>query len=304
VEMIAEDMQPFSIVENRGFQKLVRLLDSRYTLPSRRTIGRTLIPDIYETTRSKVFGLVSNAKHVAITSDVWTSMNTESYLTATVHFFDTDLQLRTFVLATEKLTSNHTAQYLSEVLHDIFHNWNIRTKVCAIVIDSGAKIKAAVRLMNIEHIPCTAHKLNNIVKKSLKLDSDDQSIVTDDQVQIINLAKLCRSIVGHFKHSEVHTRQLAEKQQQMGLRVLKLKQDVSTRWNSTLTMLERLLEVKEPLIVVSLSIKRCPTMPTNDQWTVIEDLVMLLKPFETLTVQLSYEQKPTLGKVIPLIRGN
>jgi len=90
----------------------------------------------------------------------------------------------------------------------------------------------------------------------------------------------------------------------MGLTVLKLKQDVSTRWNSTLTMLERLLEVKDPLTVVSLSIKQCPTMPTNDQWTVIEDMVMLLKPFETLTVQLFYEHKPTLGKVIPLIRGN
>lgn len=205
--MIAEDMQPFSIVENRGFQKLVRLLDSRYTLPSRRTIERTLIPNVYETTRAKVFGLISNAKHVAITSDIWTSMNTESYLTATVHFFDTDLQLRTFVLTTEKLTSNHTAQYLSEVLHGIFDNWNIQTKVCAIVTDSGANIKAAVRLMNIEHIPCTAHKLNNVVKKSLKLDSDDQ-LLPEEQVQIRILAKLCRSIVGHFKHSEVDTRLL------------------------------------------------------------------------------------------------
>jgi len=236
-------------------------------------------------------------------SDVWTSMNTESYLTATVHFFDADLQLRTFVYATEKLTSNHTAKNLSDVLHGIFHSWNIHSKVCAIVTDSGANIKAAVRLMNIEHIPCTAHRLNNIVKKSLKLDSDDQ-LLPNDQVQIITLIKLCRTIVGHFKHSEVDTRQLAEKQQQMGVSVLKLKQDVSTRWNSTLIMLERLLEVKEPLTVVSLSIKRCPTMPTNDQWTIMEDLVMLLKPFETLTVQLSYEQKPTLGKVIPLVRGN
>jgi len=70
VEMIAEDMQPFSIVENRDFQKLVRLLDSRYTLPSLRTIGRTVIPNLYEITKSKVFGLVSNAKYVAITSDI------------------------------------------------------------------------------------------------------------------------------------------------------------------------------------------------------------------------------------------
>lgn len=303
IEMIAEDMQPFSIVENRGFQKLVKFLDSRYTLPSRRTIERTLIPNIYNDTKLKVFESVSKAKHVAITSDVWTSMNAESYLTATVNFFDADLQLKTFVLSTEKLTFNHTAQHLSEVLRGIFHDWNIQTKVCAIVTDSGANIKAAVRLLGISHIPCTAHKLNNIVTNSLKLDFDGPS-KPDDQVQIITSVKLCRSIVSHFKHSEVHTRLLVEKQQQMCLNVLKLKQDVPTRWNSTLIMLERLLQIKEPLTVVSLSIKRCPTMPTNLQWTIVEDLVMLLKPFETLTVQLSYEKKPTLGKVIPLIRGN
>ncbi|XP_050521022.1 uncharacterized protein LOC126894216 isoform X2 [Daktulosphaira vitifoliae] len=31
--------------------------------------------------------------------------------------------------------------------------------------------------------------------------------------------------------------------------------------------------------------------------------VTLLKPYESLTVQLSSEKRPTLGKVIPLIRG-
>lgn len=188
VEMIAEDMQPFSIVENCGFQKLIRFLDSRYTIPSRRTIERTLIPNKYESTRSKVFELVSKAKHVAITSDIWTSMNTESYLTVTVHFFDTKLQLRTFVLNTKKLTAKHTAQYLSEVLKSIFDDWNILTKVCAIVTDSGANIKAAVRLLKIGHIPCTAHKLNNIVKNSLQLDSEE--LLPNNQAEIRTLYKV------------------------------------------------------------------------------------------------------------------
>lgn len=81
---------------------------------------------------------------MAFTSDIWTSMNTESFLTATVHFFDVDLELRTFLLTTEKLTSNHTAKYFSEVLHGIFHSWNIQNKVCAIVTNFGVNIKAAV----------------------------------------------------------------------------------------------------------------------------------------------------------------
>lgn len=89
----------------------------------------------------------------------------------------------------------------------------------------------------------------------------------------------------------------------MGSTVLKLKQDVSTRWNSTLIMMERILQVKEPLTLAALSIGYSK-IPSQDQWVIIEDLVLLLKPFEQLTTQISYENKPTIGSVIPLIRGN
>lgn len=61
---------------------------------------------------------------------------------------------------------------------------------------------------------------------------------------------MCRCIVGHFKHSEVAARVLREKQEQLRVPVLKLKQDISTRWNSTLVMLKRLLKVKEPFTLV------------------------------------------------------
>lgn len=46
-EMIVGNMQLYSIVENHSFQKLLKLLDSRNTLPTRRTIGRTLTPNLY-----------------------------------------------------------------------------------------------------------------------------------------------------------------------------------------------------------------------------------------------------------------
>lgn len=142
--MIAEDIQSLSIVENKGFKKLINLLDSRYTLPSRRTIGRTILPDLYESTRVMVqYCLLS--------------------------MFVRFLNLKTFVLTTRKLTFSNTAQYLSEVLTNIIKEWEIETKVVAIVSDSGANIKAAIRLLEINHIPCVAHKLNNAVKTALKI---------------------------------------------------------------------------------------------------------------------------------------
>lgn len=158
-------------------------------------------------------------------------MNTDYFITTTAHFFDVDFNLRTFVLTTEKLLANHTGHYLSDVLNKTFNEWNIKSKISAIVLDSGANIKSAVNILKIPHLSCVAHMLNLVVKHSLVTDScrehDDMrtsDTVERDEMKCIII--LCQSIVRHFKHSEVSTRLLSEKQQQMSVPVLKLKQDI------------------------------------------------------------------------------
>lgn len=97
---------------------------------------------------------------------------------------------------------------------------------------------------------------------------------------------------------------LAEKQTQLGsLKLLKLKQDVRTRWNSTYFMLERLVKLKEPISIVSITFKEVSDNLNSEEWSIIEDILSLLKPFHNLTVELSGEQYPTIAKVIPLVRG-
>jgi len=81
---------------------------------------------------------------------------------------------------------------------------------------------------------------------------DDNDVLEPNECQNLNdLFKKCRSIVTYLK-SEVANRKLAEKLTQLGASKLKLKQDVSTRWNSSLLM-ERLVELKELLTCAMLS---------------------------------------------------
>jgi len=124
--------------------------------------------------QNKVKVSLNNAEHVAITTDIWTSINTDSYFTLTVHFLS-ETVLKTFVQCTKKLESNHTSVCLSEIMTNELYNWNIFHKVVAVVTDGGANIKAAVRLMNLSHLPCIAHKLNLVVQKALQL-SDDEGV--------------------------------------------------------------------------------------------------------------------------------
>lgn len=78
---------------------------------------------------------------------------------------------------------------------------------------------------------------------------------------------------------------------------------MSTRWNSSLLMLERLVELKEPLTYAMLSLKDGPVMLNAQEWEVIEDAIPILKPFEVMTNELSGENYSTLAMVIPLVRG-
>jgi len=158
--------------------------------------------------------------------------------------------------------------------------------------------------MDIPQIPCTAHKLNLIVQQSLEMSEVDEA-ERDETGGLKNILKKCRNIVAFFKRSEVGNRILVEKQKQLGInKVLKVKQDVRTRWNSTLIMLERLVQLKEPLTIVIISLTEAPIFLDHDEWNIVEDIIPLLRPFNCLTVELSAEQYPTISKVIPLIRGN
>ncbi|KAJ8969196.1 hypothetical protein NQ314_001867 [Rhamnusium bicolor] len=89
----------------------------------------------------------------------------------------------------------------------------------------------------------------------------------------------------------------------MNLPILKLKQDVSTRWNSCLIMLERLLKIKDALCVVVSQLPKVPDFLNADEWIILHDCVKILKPAEDMTKILSAEKYPTISLVIPLYRG-
>jgi len=131
----------------------------------------------------------------------------------TAHFIRGN-SLNTVVLCTKKLLNSHTGENLAEILLTEFNNWGIQNKIAAIVLDGGSNIKAAVRLMDLPHIPCTAHKLNLIVSQALmtNLDYDEEvSFEDNDADQIKLLLKKCRGIVVIFKRSEVGNRHLVER---------------------------------------------------------------------------------------------
>lgn len=164
---------------------------------------------------------------------------------------------------------------------DILDKWNLYDKLVAIVSDNARNVKnAIVDVLKKRNHNCVAHTLNLMVKDCL-----EHRVENEPELEILGeLINKCRAIVTHFKQSPKSSYKLLEMQRQMNCDELKLIQDVTTRWNSTMYMMERLLKVKVPLAATfSLIQSSCGNVQASE-WEILADVVPLLKPIEKMTV--------------------
>ena len=80
-------------------------------------------------------------------------------------------------------------------------------------------------------------------------------------------------------------------------------QSCPTRWGSTYLMLERIQVLQQPLCAVLLDQPREVRylLPDSEEWTIIEELIAVLKPFHTATTAMSASSYPTLSMLSPLL---
>jgi hypothetical protein len=125
---------------------------------------------------------------------------------------------------------SHTAARMLTKIEQMLARSNISTEhVSAIVMDNAANAKLAGEMAPFDSLPCTPHTLQLTVKRIL------------DDPAIARLLKIVRKIVAAFKHSALKVEELRHEQKQLGLKLLKLIQDVRTRWSSTYLMLDNFL---------------------------------------------------------------
>lgn len=75
--MMVCDLQPASIVDDRGFREFI---DPKYTPPSRRTIMQDHLPKMYLSKRAELEEQLKSIEYCSITTDLWTSRATRGIL--------------------------------------------------------------------------------------------------------------------------------------------------------------------------------------------------------------------------------
>ncbi|KAK0151151.1 Zinc finger BED domain-containing protein 1 [Merluccius polli] len=289
VDMVVKDCQPFTVVNDQGFKGLVKLLDPSYVLPTRQAL-KAMVEERYQKAKREAKALVQQATAVSLTADMWTSMNMEAYLAVTCHFI-ADGVLNTTLLGVEHFPKSHTALNMARAKGAIMEEWGIRHKVTCLVTDAASNMLACGRELHLKQAVCVAHAINLMVKKSM-----------DETPGLENLRSSARRIVTLFRSSTTAKERLSQMQERMGRPLHKLLQEVETRWNSTYIMLERLHSEREAVSAAMASLPSEVAMITAMEFSIIQECLGVLRPFNEATVELSAEKRVSASKILPLLK--
>ena len=107
VDMVAIDAWPAAIVEWTGFKRLVNYLEPGYKVPSAVHIASCL-HERYSQVKDVVVKRLQSVSYTVLTSDIWTSLATQLYISATAHFITSEWELSSCVLQTLHFPDSHT----------------------------------------------------------------------------------------------------------------------------------------------------------------------------------------------------
>ncbi|XP_073718457.1 zinc finger BED domain-containing protein 4 [Misgurnus anguillicaudatus] len=170
MEFIALDDQPFSVVEDVGFRRLIDHIEPRYTIPSRRHFSDVCLPEMYNVISTNVHELLAtDIAALSFTTDIWSSdVSPTSMLSLTAQWIDTDFKLQKIVLHSQEFRGSHTAVAISEAFANMFDNWRIdRSKVHAVVSDNARNMAKAMEDSKLKGIRCMAHTIQLAVNEGL-----------------------------------------------------------------------------------------------------------------------------------------
>ena len=264
---------------------------------------KTVIFDTYNSAINQITDLLlETSNKVSLTFDIWSSRAHDSYIGITCHWLTESFELHEIVLEIGEL-DDHYAYDILESVNSVLDKFNINhQKIFSITTDNGANVKSAVQQMGITNVKCAGHTLQLSVNLGLK--------------EVEGLISKCKTLVSILS-KEKKRKQLREAQLQItpGLKkTLDVIKDVDTRWNSTFHSIERLVLLKPAIMQLYSTLnnhtlrevrKGAETMrsflPSEEEFELLKELVVILSPFDEATEFLSGSKYPTLGFMTPML---
>ena len=89
MHFMAKEMILINTVKKPGFRSMVRKMDPRYEVPSKKYFSKTALPSLYAETRERETKELQEAEYYSVTTDLWSSAGKlEPYLAVMVHYIN------------------------------------------------------------------------------------------------------------------------------------------------------------------------------------------------------------------------
>ena len=150
---------------------------------------------------------------MSLTSDGWTSVAQDHYLTFTAHFI-LEWSLTSKVLRTKAVFIPQTGANVAVEIGECLAEYDIKEKVSVITVVNAANMDVAAEKANVKKIGCFAHTLNLAAQKAL------------GNRDVVNWKSKIRSIIAWFRSINMGKVVLKENQKLLGVSQHKLILDV------------------------------------------------------------------------------
>lgn len=237
--MFVQNNLSFNALDKESFQKPFKLLQNDINIISSDTLKRRVM-DLYEFHKTRLIQELAlvNSK-ISFTTDCWTSPNNIAFIGVTAHWIDDAFTLKSVTLDFVSLSSAHSGENICKKFVLILEQYSLGNKILAVTLDNASNNDSFIHHLNQEvdidfnlsgHIRCFAHVVNLGAQAALA-------------VILYDLSEL-RRLIKNIRSSPQSTERFNAFLKFCSLSILKALLDTPTRWNSTVVMIERALELK------------------------------------------------------------
>ncbi|KAH9366339.1 hypothetical protein HPB48_006209 [Haemaphysalis longicornis] len=295
VKWCAKDMRPFDVVCDDGFIKVADELiaigakygsvSAKTVIPHPTTVSRR-ISEVANELREALMPEIQSAMkdgRCSMTLDMWTDdYKKVAYITATVHYVSAKWELRSLVLFNsdfppERKTGENIRKEVVRRCAKLGIDEGMLSNV-VFVTDQGANIINALRPY--ARMNCSAHVLNTILRNTF-----DEGYLTRELPELLEQLQKVKAVVTFLKQSGLAS--------QLPHGVC---QEVSTRWNSKLTMIKSVLTQYDE--IESLLDSRGNLLLEDVNKALLVEVVDFLEPFKEASEKLEQDKVVTLPLVL------
>lgn len=291
IQIVAENVVPFSTVHGRGFTNFIRTLNDKYKVPDRDTLISEYLPELYERKRVEINEILSKATNIHLAVTLCTDYKRRiPFMITIAHFFANDVQHHKVLQISCLKQTNVTM--IRENLLNIADTWNIASKIRTVVYNGKSDI--VNETSEWRQIYCFGRTLNLVARNAVR----DTRIINE----VVNK---CRDIVRFFRFDNSAAKLLRKDQLgENSSRISNLFKDTPDRWTTIYLLLNDINELRPVLskVFVKVSRKNGPSL-TEYEWKTISEVLRVLKPLHEAMRELLVDCTVTISKIIPIVHG-